>query len=144
MPNSIVIAGDMANIVIEISGYENPKAPDSSDANWLSCTVVLRIGPFSGSIAASFTTQDFARFFNEIGTALHTFSGVASFLTDEDTLRLILKFEKTGRVHISGVAQDLGPPKASLTFSFESDQSFLTQTCRQLEKVTHNFPIKGL
>lgn len=144
MADSIEIAGHGASVTIGITGYENPAAVNPSDANWLSCTVLLGIGAFSGSLAASFTTHDFARFFGQFQAALSALEGVVSFLTDEDMLRLNLKFEKTGRVQISGLAQELGLTKAALTFSFESDQSFLTQTCRQLEKVTKKFPVKEL
>lgn len=131
-------------MVIKVSGYENPAALNTSDANWLSCTVALKIGDFSGNLVASFTTHDFVRFSGAMQTALATLSGVVSFLTDEDMLRLSLKFAKSGRVNISGVAQDFGPPKATFTFSFESDQSFLTQTFRQIDKVTRSFPVKEL
>lgn len=142
MAESIVIAGNMAKLVIEVSGYENPGASDPFDANWLSCHVVLRIGAFSGSMAAAFTTQDFARFLDEMGTSLRSFSGAASFMTYEEMLRLSLQFEKTGLVLVSGVVQDFGPPKVAFTFSFESDQSFLSETCKQLERVVRRFPVK--
>jgi hypothetical protein len=142
MAESIVIAGNMAKLAIEVSGYENPAASDPFDANWLSCNVVLRMGDFSGSMTAAFTTQDFARFLDEIRASLSSFSGTASFLTHEDMLRLSLQFEKTGLVLVSGVVQDFGPPKVAFTFSFESDQSFLSETCKHLERVVHRFPVK--
>ncbi len=144
MDDSIVIAGHKASVVIKISGYENAAALNPSDANWLRCGVELRIERFSGTLDASFITYDFVQFFSEIRTALSTMSGIASFLTDEETLRLNLKFEKSGRVYISGVAQVLGVPKVALAFSFDSDQSFLTETYHQLEKIIHQFPIKEL
>jgi hypothetical protein len=144
LADSIEITGPGASVTIGVAGYENPVAVNPSDANWLSCTVLLQIGAFSGSLAASFTTHDFARLFGQFQAALSTLEGDVSFLTDEDMLRLNLKFEKTGLVQISGMAQEFGQGKAALTFSFETDQSFLTQTCRQLEKVTKKFPVKEL
>ncbi|MCL5773494.1 MAG: hypothetical protein M1536_03860 [Firmicutes bacterium] len=137
------IAGHGARLSIEVFNYENSSAQNISDANWLKCRVVLNIYPFSGNFDASFTTQDFVRFLDDLRKILSELSGTASFLTDEDTLRLTVKMEKTGGVQISGIAEVSDQTHVTLSFSFKSDQTFVSQTYRELEAIVLQFPVKG-
>lgn len=142
MPDEIEIAGHGGSIKVEALRYENPSAKDLSDANWLSCNVQARIGSFSGNFSGSFTTNDFVQFRDELRGLLSRKSDTASFLTDEEQLRIKLEVGRTGTVQIEGSAQTYGMPQASLSFSFESDMSFLDQTLRDLEKLIRSFPVK--
>lgn len=128
---------------MEVLGYENPSAPDVSDANWLKCRVAINIEEaFWANFPASFTTSDFIQFHEELRTVLTKLSGTASFLTDEDALCLSIEIGRTGGALVGGVAQTYGQPQASLSFSFESDQSFLSRTLHDLEAVVIHFPVK--
>ncbi|MGH9768138.1 MAG: WapI family immunity protein [Blastocatellia bacterium] len=142
MSDEIEIAGQGASLKVEVLRYENISAQDLSDANWLSCSVQARVGSFSGNFSGSFTTNDFAQFRDELRELLARKSGTASFLTDEEQLRINLEVERTGTVQIEGSAQTSGMPQACLSFSFESDMSFLDQTLRDLEKLVKSFPVK--
>lgn len=138
----IEIAGHGASLKVEVLGYENPSAQDLSDANWLSCNVLARIGSFSGNFNGSFTTYDFVQFRDELRELLKEQSGTASFLTDEEQLRLRVEVGRTGIARIEGVAQIHDMPQASLSFLFESDVSFLSQTLRDLEALVRSFSVK--
>lgn len=142
MSEKIEIIGEGVCIALEVLGYENPLAQDVSDANWLDCRVSITIGDaFQGQFAASFTTSDFVRFREELSTALTELNGTATFVTDEDALRVGVELSKTGRAAVEGIAQTFSPD-ASLSFSFETDQTFLNQTLQQLNAVVDHFPIK--
>ena len=143
MSVEIEINGQGSRLRVEVLGYENPSAQDISDANWLRCQVMIKIGEaFLADFPASFTTSDFVRFRDELSTVLTKLSGTASFLTDEEALSLSIDIGRTGGALVSGVAQTEGQPQASLSFSFDSDQSFLIQTLHGLDALVTHFPIK--
>ena len=136
------IAGHMGRISIQVLSYENPMAENLSDANWLRCEVEVQAPPFSGVFSASFTTHDFTRFLEELRQILPRLGGTASFITDEDALRLAITLdERSGRANVSGIAKGVHTG-AALSFRFDSDQSFLAQACRELEAIVKEFPIK--
>lgn len=143
MSVEIEIRGHGGHLRVEVLGYENPSAQDLSDANWLSCDVLVEVSAFSGNISCSFSTQDFIQFRDELRELLANRSGIASFLTDEEHLGIRLEMEATGIVRIEGMAQIYDMPQATLSFSFESDGSFLTTALRDLEKLIKVFPVKG-
>lgn len=142
MANEIELIGYGGVLKFEVLGYENPSAQDLSDANWLRCNVLARIGTFSGNISASFTTKDFIGFRDELRALLTKQSGVASFLTDEEQVRLRVEVGMTGIVCIEGNMQTYDTPQAALSFSFESDSSLLTQALSGLERLSKEFPVK--
>jgi hypothetical protein len=51
-------------------------------------------------------------------------------------------FNKRGTATINGTAHPHRSPEASLVFRFDTDQSYLAETLRQLETVLRRFPIK--
>ena len=140
MSVNVEIAGQAAHVGIEVLGYENPAAENVSDANWLTCRIEVRVRGFEGHIDAAFTTQDFAAFSRSLRSAVSDMKGEAAFETDEDALRLDVKFNTTGSVSVTGVLREPDRPRTSLAFSFESDQTFMRRTNNALEEVTHQFP----
>ena len=138
----ITLDGNGAKIKIDIFGYENPYAEDLSDANWLSCYVKLDIEKFTANFSASFTTSDFVSFYNDLNRIMLDFIGSASFVTDEEKLYLNIEIGKTGRACVKGLAQIHGKPKAALSFSFDTDQSFINKTIHELNAALQNYPVK--
>jgi len=137
----IAINGHGASIVIAIIGSENPSSENPSDANWLTCSVAIDIGGFAANYPAAFTTSDFARFRCEIKTALAAMNGTASFITDESALQFTAEIGRTGTVIIKGQGQVFGHTRATLSFSFESDQTFFAETIRCLDAVVRQYPV---
>jgi hypothetical protein len=142
MPSKVSINGNGASIAIEVLGYERPSAQDVSDANWLKCRVSTNLGQFIGNYDASFTTSDFTRFRDELRSVLTTMNGAAAFVTDEEALNCTIQLMRVGTAVVKGRAQAQGHVTAVLSFSFESDQSFLAETLLGLESVVQKFPLK--
>jgi hypothetical protein len=142
MLNSVDIRGQGARVTIVVLGYERPNASNSHDANWLRCRVRLAVGEFSAELEAAFTTYDFVEFESQLHKAFSAVGGKARFLTDERSLKLEIEFKKTGQVTVSGLAQTFGSPRAGLSFSFESDQTFLGQTDDELKAIIRSFPVR--
>jgi hypothetical protein len=137
------IAGPSAQCSIEVLGYENPGAQDPSDANWLSCRVTVKAHSFCAECSASFTAQDFSEFGEQLSAVMRRMGGTAAFQTDEDVLSLSIDVRKTGTAQVTGTLRVVGSPSATLSFGFESDQTFLSETQRQLEALTRAFPAKS-
>lgn len=136
------IAGPGARCTIHVLGYENPTAQDPSDANWLSCCVSLRCDRFSAECPAAFSTQDFGALAEELRTVLGSVTGAASFHADEEVLSLSINLGRTGNASVSGVLRLPGSTHGMLSFSFESDQTYLSETLRHLEALTRTFPAR--
>ena len=136
------IKGHGASIIIEVSGYERPIAQNIDDANWLTCRVFVNLGYFSGEYPATFVTSDFVRFRNELKNVLSEMGGSASFETCEESLNCSIEMKKTGIAQIGGKVQIHGNVITALQFSFQSDQSFLTETLLQVEAIIRDYPVR--
>lgn len=140
---TILIEGGGCFVSVVVEGYEREVAEEFSDANWLKCTIKLGIGAFSAKFYATMTTQDFVEFQSDLSKSIKNLSGIATFRTDEEWLSLDIEMNARGAAHVRGAAQVHGLPKAKLNFEFETDQSYLSQTCLQLGKVVQTFPVRG-
>jgi hypothetical protein len=138
-----LIEGGGCFVSIEVEGYEREFAEDFSDANWLKCRIKVSVGGFRSDIDATMTTHDFMEFQNGLSKSMKNLSGAATFRTDEEWLSIDIEMNARGAAHVRGAAQVHGLPIAILTFEFETDQSYLSQTCAQLGKVVQSFPIRG-
>lgn len=138
---TVPIEGNGGSILIEVFGYENVAASNESDANWLRARIKIFAGPFSGVIDAALTTQDFFYFDRELAEVLRTFKGKAVFQTDEDWLCFEVEMGSLGTANVRGTAKAIGS-RSSLMFSFNTDQSYLTNTKRAVAEVTEKFSIR--
>jgi len=142
MTVNVEVAGPAANVKIEVLGYENLAAENLSDANWVTCRVEVRVRNFAGHVDASFTTHDFVSFTKSLRPAVADLRGEAVFETDEDALRLNVKFSATGKATVTGSLREPDRPQTSLAFIFESDQTFMRKTLDALNAVVQQFPVR--
>ncbi len=142
MSTEIEIKGHGGGIGIIILGYENPAATNTSDANWLVCRVRVGLGPFRGEVSATFTTQDFARFREELRALLGQERASAVFETDEQVLELRIEAQPTGAAAISGTIRYSSGPQVTVSFTLDSDQSYLGSVLEALDTVTKQVPVR--
>jgi hypothetical protein len=145
MTKTVEIRGHSGHIKIEVQGYERPEATDDDDANWLvaSCNVV--VGEFTCILRLSLVTSDFVQFLAQLEKAVGSLSGNATFATLEEGLQVEINFNCAGHADLFGRARSrisLVPKQSELSFSFETDQSFLAQTLRELKGIVAQFPIR--
>jgi len=91
-------------------------------------------------------TDDFVQFLAELDDALRLLKGTAVFATLEEGLKLEIIFKTAGHVDVFGSVRSQAsfvPTRTTLSFSFESDQSFLSQTVDGLKAVVRQFPVRG-
>ena len=142
MASEVKIAGHGGCVVLSADGYENPDARDRGDANWLSCGVRLTVEGVAATHKASFTTSDFARFLGQLRSVVDALKGVALFETDEAALSIKVELGGRGTGTVSGVLRIAEHARATVEFSFESDQTFLLPAIADLARLCGEFPIK--
>jgi hypothetical protein len=90
--------------------------------------------------------QSCLRFFDDLNEALHSLRGTAVFITLESGLKLEITFKAAGHADVFGTLQSqlaVAPSRTTLDFSFETDQSFLSQTVEGLRAVIQQFPVRN-
>jgi len=78
--------------------------------------------------------------------AQRSLKGTAVFATLESGLKLEIRFKAAGHAEVFGTVQSklsVVPSRTKLDFSFESDQSFLSQTVEGLRAVLQQFPVRS-
>jgi hypothetical protein len=146
LTNTVQIRGDGNVIQIEVFGYERLDATDEYDANWLRARCSITIAEFSAVLSLALVTHDVGRFAHELEQAVQLLKGTASFSTPEAGLAVEIKFTTAGHAEILGSARSQRscvPDVSVLSFSFETDQSFLAQTVRELKAIVSRFPVRN-
>ena len=145
LANTVQIRGDGNVIQIEVFGYERPDADDEHDANWLRAECSVTVAEFSAVLSLSLVTHDFARFTDQLEQAVKLLKGTATFSTAEEGLAVEIKFTTAGHAEVFGSVRSqtsFVPDQSILSFSFETDQSFLAQTVRELKAIIGRFPVR--
>jgi hypothetical protein len=142
LTSTVQIRGDGKVIQIEVFGYAN----DEYDANWLRAKCSVTMAEFSAVLNLALVTHDFARFADELEQAVQLLKGTATFSTVEAGLAIEIKFTTAGHAEVFGSARSQTscvPDVSVLSFSFETDQSFLTHTVRELKAIVSRFPVRS-
>jgi hypothetical protein len=145
MAKTMEIRGHGGRIKIDVQGYERPDTSDGDDANWLITQCNVAVAEFSGILKLSLVTLDFAEFLTQLEKAVDSLNGTATFTTLEEGLHIEIKFNHAGHADVFGRARSqtsMLPEPSVLSFSFETDQSFLAQTVRELTGIMAQFPIR--
>ena len=135
------IAGQGASITVNIITRENPDTKNVYGGNRLACEVGLDVPPFTGQFNASYTTQEFFKFWTGLSMVLSSSKGEAVFGSVDDPLQVTIGIEPSGRAVVKTTARGHGPGNPTVSFSFESDQRYLSKTCKELEEVISQYPI---
>ena len=140
---SLVIGGERgARLTVSPLWYERTDSPYEDDLNWVFCEIEVKSGAFHGHYRAFLDRRDFAGFEQELRHALERLSGRATFSTIEAGLGFIVDIkDTTGRAYVKGEAGPLEPPSTTLSFEFDSDQTFLQSTLRNLETIRDRLPV---
>ena len=137
------IRGHGGHCTIDVLRYENDAAQNVNDANWLSCHVAVAGPRCRIETAAAFTTHEIKDFTESLRRAVQTLDGTAAFETMEQALTLRIQVSKSGTAKVAGVLRVDEVWTVNVSFAFESDQSFLQDTVRQLDAIGRVFPPKG-
>lgn len=141
MPVEITLGGHGGRVVVTVLGYENPSATSPSDANWLNCEILVRIGGWEGGVRAALTTEDFATFSKELRAVLDGTEVYAALDTMEEALSFKVEMTRTGHCRLSGTVRDRSNVDVKFSFVLQSDQTFLRPALARIEQVERAFPV---
>jgi|ERR1022692_3395617 hypothetical protein len=144
MTNKWALRGEGTELDISVVSYERTAADNQSDANWLHCKVTGVFGAFRCSGEYSMMTSEFVEFEDAVRSGIEGRSTKVCFSTMEEGLGWDIEFNGRGQTTVSGFVKSTGNPKATLSSSFQSDQSYLQQTLSELIAVNRQFPIRTL
>jgi hypothetical protein len=128
-------------IEVTILGFEDSSAENESVVKWLDSTVSVKIGVFSGSFTARFTTHDLWGLYERLSNALISPPSSVAFKNTGGDLSLSIEFNELGRATVTGAIQPSRSPQGILHFRFDVAQSDLVATTQELHDALQQFPI---
>ena len=135
------IRGEAGHLTIEVLGYENRRADNTDDANWLQSLVGLEFENLVVRLGASLRTQELRCFHDALDGALRSLEGKAVLNACEEVISLSVEFGSRGSARILGELLHCGMTNYSVKFAFDSDQSHLRNTLSQLREVLIKYPV---
>jgi hypothetical protein len=145
MMKAMEIRGHSGRVKIEIQGYERPENANEDDSNWLVSKCEVAVGEFACALGLSLVTRELVHFLAQLEEAVASLQGTSTFTTLEGGIQIEIKFTRAGHAELFGRARSqisLVPDQSVFSFSFETDQSFLAQTVRELKGIVREFPIR--
>ena len=129
-------------IEIDVVSYERPVSGEYHDDNWLTVSITVQAGGFSGRVRAAILTDDLVRFSGQLHRLSGELTGSAEFSTMEDQLSVTLTCDVRGNIMLRGEVLDDAGIGNRLSFHLDLDQSFLHQSIRELDEVIKAFPVR--
>jgi hypothetical protein len=91
-----------------------------------------------------FSTGQLYQFSIQLQKCYNELKGSVTFSEVENNLKIELNFNKFGQINIQGYFQELADQENILHYEFESEQSYLTSTLRQLDSIVDQYgDLKG-
>jgi hypothetical protein len=111
---------------------------DSPIAYWdeVCCLVTVHVGAFRGCYRTGLYTRTLLDLRDELTEAWSRLAGNAVFDGLDMGLNFAVSIVKTGRAFVEGKADDQYGHGNSLSFRFETDQTYLGETVKQLRQLT--------
>ncbi|WP_051442489.1 WapI family immunity protein [Saccharomonospora iraqiensis] len=139
-PSSILIGSEGGeHIGLALRGPSHPDASDFRDGGWVSASISVRAGCFTGTLGASLRIEELADFRDELRTVQDTLQGSAHLDSLEGWISLTIRCTKTGTLTVTGEATDALENR--LRFELHGlDQSHLPPAMAALEDGLRDYP----
>jgi hypothetical protein len=128
---------------IEVQRWQYPNNQDFWDGNWLVTQIDARLGSFSGRVPAMIRATDLHSFYEQLSALYAALEGDARLETIEGWITLELHGDGLGHIAIRGSLVDNPGIGNQLSFSFNSDQTFMVDLLASLSEVVAAFPVRG-
>ena len=144
MAARVVLGGTDGAIGLTVTGRRLPmRGHDPFGIDWLAGSVEVRLRGLAIEREIAVRSDDLMCFAAELDDCVTLLLGRAGFATLDDSLHLEVNMRTLGRATITGTLQaEDGPDRYDLTFSFASDQTFLSAALRQLAAVIEAHPAR--
>jgi hypothetical protein len=142
--SEVVLAGEGCRLTLRAEAYELPSATDFDDGNWLKGEVALE-GGVTGSFRArhrlALRAEDLSRLRDDLGLVLGALNGVITFSHLEGQYGGTLTLEN-GSGNLSVFVREHVGSELRVR-DCRTDQSYLSQTLRELDQMVAEFPVRG-
>ena len=101
-PEPVVIGSDTEGLTIRIVSRMHPGADDYWDGNWLVSPVEVRVGGFTGRVAAGLRAEELARLREGLEALYASLEGEARLESLEDWVTLTCRGDGKGHVDVRG------------------------------------------
>lgn len=143
MPTFEISCSTKDRIALTVHGYERTASGELYDDNWLSVTIEICCGAFSGQFSAAIMSFELIEFLDQLIILHQDLKGKAIFATLEGQLEICAACDKLGNIQITGFAMDTIGIGNKLNFQFKIDQTYLPKTINQLKEITKAFPVRS-
>jgi hypothetical protein len=143
MKSLVIGTNEREMVKLTVLSYERAPIGEFYDDNWLLCEVAVNAGAFRGKFQANFLTSEFAELLQGLGTLHRELRGDYTFEPMEGQLVLHVSCDHLGHIHFTGTAMDQAGIGHRLTFSLSMDQTYLSETLRELSDVVRAFPVRA-
>jgi hypothetical protein len=127
---------------ITISFEEVYGFPDTT-CHWggydVRATVEIKSGNFRVRSTLCTSTGELFQFFQQLKACNNKLHGVVNYNSYEGNLNFIATYDKLGHVNIKGAFFEFSHCDNKLIFEFNTDQSFISQTIKELELIATKY-----
>ncbi|SFA85167.1 MULTISPECIES: hypothetical protein [unclassified Bacillus (in: firmicutes)] len=144
--NNFIIAGKEGFIQIELNEvYGFPNETSYLGGYDVKGKIDIKSGNYYVKDAEIwFSTGQVYQFFIRLKKCYNELKGSVTFLESENNLKIELNFNRLGQINIQGYFQEVAHQENILHYEFESEQSYLTSTLRQLNSIVDEYgDLKG-
>lgn len=132
------------HVRISVLRRERSDVHDYGDGNWLLTPISLRVGSFTGELAADLRTDELARFRTELESVCRHLTGEAVLSSLDGWVTVRVGCEANGSLRITGEADDQPAVGNQLRFRIDGlDQSYLPAIIAALAEVEERHPVRS-
>lgn len=139
--HTFCLSGHSDSITFDIEGYEYSSTSDVSDANWLTGSVRVRVGGFSGAHRVALTTHDLVHLVTDLEVALGGAATLVSFRPYEDVLWFDVRFSRRS-ISVEGRLKGVDASRAELSFQFETEESRVVKALDEARTIATAYPVR--
>ena len=137
MIEKITLKGEQGKIEIDMHQYERTDAAVRDDDCWITSRITVEVPPFRGEFGIALAIGEIEFFRDQLAPAVNSLSGNVLFENLQSDISLNIEFDKRGGATVKAVVRrPLGP---SLTFQLNSDQTYLRETLRDMDRAAKTF-----
>lgn len=138
------IKGENGFVEITVICRPYANADNYWDLNWLSCGIVARLPAYTAKFSTYLTCGELKSFYDELKKMHESLQGKAALSSLESEIFIDAELKKTGQITWNVETQYPAGYGATLTFDFESDQSFLYEILKDLKSIIEEYPVLEL
>ena len=138
-----LLGEDNEKVEIEVLSRTHPKSTDFWDGNWIDSNIHVEIPGYTAQFMACLRTDELSYFLDGLNTMHKMLKGKAILENLDEYIHFECEMNNLGHIEWKGKTCYPNGFGAELTFEFKSNQSYLEQIIRDLNRILAVFPVIG-